>query len=195
MGEMEEKKYRSLATKLLIAALLLAVVAGIAWLLTSQTETRVSRKVGENEYGSLECTIGSMNEELAPVIEPKDLGESMKYSIRMLFENGELSSISYTFDGVYAAETVAENVRASLHADYNKYMGNNGVSAESLNPVFMHDGHDVKISFYAERKKLSSAVAPVFLISRDEYGRMNDFSLDNMQKLYEGKGFTCNAQE
>ena len=195
MGEVEEKKYGSLATKMLLLALALAVVAGIAWLLTSQTETRVSKKVGENEYGSLECTIDSMSAELAPVIEPKDLGESMKYDIKMLFENGGLSTISYAFDGVYASEDTAEIVRASLHADYNKYMANNGISAESLNPVFAHDGHDVKISLYAERKKLSSAVAPVFLISRDEYGRMNDFSLESMQKLYEGKGFTCSTHE
>ena len=195
MGEVEEKKYRSLVIKILLLILILMVVAGIVWLLTSQTETRVSNKMGENEYGSLECTIGSMTAELAPVIEPKDLGESMKYNIKMLFENGGLSTISYAFEGVYVSEDTAEHVRASLHADYNKYMAGNGVNPEGLNPIFAHDGHDVRISLYAERKKLSSVVAPVFLISRDEYGRMNDFSLEGMQKLYKSKGFSCDAHE
>ena len=195
MGEVEEKKIGSLTIKILLLVLILAVVAGITWLLTNQIETRISKKVEENEYRLLECTIGSMTEELSPVIEPKELGESMGYDIKMVFENGELSKVSYTFEGVYASTQMAEKVRATLHADYNKYMGNSGIDAGILNPVFTYNKNNVNVSLFTDRKKLSSTVAPVFLISRDEYGRMNDFSLEKLQKLYEGKGFTCDVHE
>lgn len=190
MVKEKQKKNKRIIVKTLVFAILVAIIAGIIWLLTNQREEYTSTNIKKEESSFLNCKASYLPEGEGLVLKPKE-AESSNYMIKMLFEEEKLNSIAYNFDGSYETKEKAENVMAILHADYNKYMGSNGLSTETLNPIFTHNENRVKVSFYAERKNLNLIVAPIFLIDKDEYGGMTEFSLENLKALYEGKGFSC----
>jgi len=194
MEKMKEDKHNLLGIKILIFALVLVVVAGMVWLLTNKKETVVNSDYKGHNFDSLECRSETLADDFEPVISPGE-AERSEYALKLLFDDDELSNISYEFSGIYASDKAAEGAEAWFRTDYNKYMGENGINAESLNPVFMNTDNNLKISLYAERKNFTSSVVPIFLIDREEYGMLSDLSLNNLKKLYENKGFSCVAKQ
>lgn len=193
MGK-KEKERSSLSIIILFFVILLILVLVVIWFLSNGEETKTTTDFKESDSSSLECRSEKLANGLNLVISP-DETEKSEFVIKALFENKELSNISYEFSGIYSSDEEAEGAEAWFRTDYYKYMDKNGINAESLNPVFVNTEKNLKVSLYAKRKNFTSEVAPIFLIDRDEYGSMTGFNPDALKKIYEEKGFVCNIDQ
>ena len=73
-----------------------------------------------------------------------------KNVLKIIFHDESPSKISYNYYGEYSNDDAAENASASLHADYNIYMGEHNANAESLYPTFVSNGPSLKINLYTD---------------------------------------------
>lgn len=192
--EKQKKGNKILVVKALSFALVIALIVWVIWLLNNQHEERTSVDAGQDDLSSLECTAKEVKKD-DDFLFASESTDSYEFTMKAIFNTDKLDKLTYEFNGTYASDKLAENMEAKLRAKYYKYMEQNNLGTEYLNPVLADTDDNLKISFYAERKKLTSAVAPVFMITRDEYAKTSNFSLENLKKLYEGKGFSCSTHK
>lgn len=183
----------NIALWLIIAAIILAIAAFLAWFFTNGTETRSSNGGSVEDSSSVVCKATDPEDAFFDSSEAKEI----KHEISMTIRGDKLDDLLYVYGGVYDSEKDAENARATLHKDYNIYMSEHGVDAEKYNPVFNYVGTEVTVSLYVERGKLVMGAAPVFFLTGEEFGSINNGknSADDLKKIYESKGFTCDYNE
>lgn len=188
---MEEKKSNKRKINYATAAVILIVVAILAvalWLLLSKNEVRTSEEGKKVSTGALYCTAK----------EPKDpffvseKAVEATHKIKVTFKNGEVDKLSYNYQGFYNSEDEADKDRTTFHASYNTYMGENGVSPESLTPIFDYSGSKSRIDLFAEQgKSLNVVTAKLFFLSISEYEDIDEYNEEKLEKVYVGKGFSC----
>ena len=190
MSEKDKKE-----KKALIGAILFAIIAatiGIAvWLLTNKTETYISGGNQGFNVSSLTCMASHPTNPFFI----SSAAQNYEHKLKLIFNNDVISGISYNFEGTYNMVAIAETAAAEMHAQYNKYMGKYGVSAEKYNPVFSSTKTKANVSIYAESAKLNRAVAVIFFITDEEFAKINDYKAEDFKKNYESKGFHCNYNE
>ena len=191
MSETEKVRDHTLVVKAIFFALLIGVVLALIWLLTYKQESYVSSEVESGEYGALECTSPDPSEPFFTF----DTTQEATHEIKILFADSKLKNATYKYDGIYASREAAENAEAWLHGDYNKYMGNNGINEESLNPNFSVNDNKLIISLYAEANEINDVVAKLFFMDTDAVNKLKNFSVKDFKLLYETKGFTCQTHD
>ena len=194
MENIKESKNSSVIPKIVAVALVVLLLGVVVWLLTNKKETITNSDNKTPNYSSLECKADGLAEGYKPTIE-LDPAEKSEYTIKALFDDDSLGEISYEFRGEYPSDQAAESAEAWFRTRYYRYMDSIGVNAESINPVFINTGKNLKLSLYAERKKFTSSIAPTFLIDREEYGTLSEMSPEALKKLYEKKGFSCTVRK
>lgn len=187
----EKKASRIDIFKTVVLMVIVAVVVLVIWFLTSGSETRISTEYSYGDLGSLQCT----SENPSDAFFVSKNVQKFTHEIKVMFTENYIKEISYRYEGTYNSESVAETAAAEMHADYNIYMGNNGINQEGLNPVFMTDKTKARVSLYAESSKLNGTVARLFFISGDEFGKLSDYSRDDLKKMYVSKGFSCQIHD
>ena len=192
----EEKKggNKVLVVKALALALVIALVVWVIWLLLDQHEEHTSVDAGQDDLSSLECIATKVNKD-DEFLFASEGADNYEYKFKAIFKSDKLDKLTYEFDGTYSSDKAAENMEAVLRAKYYKHMEQNNLDTEYLNPVLVDTDNNLRISFYVERKNFNATVAPIFMISRDEYGKTSAFSSDNLKKIYEGKGFSCSVHK
>lgn len=190
--EKQKKGNKMLVVKALAFALIIALVVWVIWLLTSQHEEHTTSNLGKDDLSTLECVTSEIKAE-DDFLSAAERTESYEFKIKTMFNDDKLDKIAYEFNGTYTSATIAETREAELRAKYYKYMEQNGLGTEYLNPVLADTENKLKVSFYAERKKFTSVSAPIFMISRDEYASTSSYSLENFEKIYKSKGFSCST--
>ena len=136
---MSEDKDNPKWAKWVIIILVIAILVVILWILLRPKESYVSGGDQNSKIVSLQCKMGESED--AFFVSP--MAKSVTHEIRETFKDGEAENISYTFYGVYDSEQTAETINASLHGQYNKYMGKHSISQQSLNPDFATIGNDL----------------------------------------------------
>lgn len=188
---MTEKKQIPVWIKWLIILCVIAVIVFIAWWFLRPKQTDVQSEDQTDKTVSLQCEVSDID----GAFFESSTAQKITHEIRATFKNDKIDKMSYTFYGVYNSHSVAENVNAILHGQYNKYMGEQGLSQQSLNPDFATIGDDLKITLFTDRAKLSSLTTQFFFLDTDEYQRLASRSVSEMKELYEAKGFSCEVNE
>lgn len=117
-----------------------------------------------------------------------------KNVLKIIFHDEFPSKISYNYYGEYSNDDAAENASASLHADYNIYMGEHNADAESLYPTFVSTGPNLKINLYVDVNKLDPATGVLFFLDGEQSATFAQNDIEKITELYEAKGFNCVMQ-
>lgn len=194
MTELEKKSKNKKAMSLVATwiVILAVVIAVVAFFMVNfrSTETYMSTSSDGATVGSLSCT--AVNPE-NPFFASS--AQNSNHELKITTRGQAKDKISYVYNGEYASNAAAETAGSSLHADYNIYMGENGIYQESLYPTFSVVENRLKVSLYTEFDKINSVTARLFFINADEFHELNDYSVEDMKVLYESKGFLCEMSE
>lgn len=192
MSEKDKKnKKKSVFIGAAILALIVLLIALVIWFLTYKKESYTSTDMQDSNYEALECESMEPSEPFFAF----ETAQRSKHDVKILFLNSNVKEMSYKYEGTFNSDTSAENAEARMHADYNKYMGANGVNAEILNPVFSVNKSKLYISLYAEAKKVNKTVAKMFFVKDEEFDKIGDFNVKTFKKFYEDKGFACKTHD
>lgn len=112
-----------------------------------------------------------------------------KNIISAIFNDDELFSISYRYEGIYDSEGLAKNAEAAATAQYNiiltnKYDENIGIFSHN----FTVDQTELTMIITANVNDVSSKTAPYFLLDSDV---VFPRSFSEIKSTYESKGMTC----
>ena len=120
---------------------------------------------------------------------------SAVHEVKIIFDNGDLDKINYNYTARYATNDEVETALSWMHADYNNYMGTISVYQEDLTPTFSAVGTEAIINLYFGGKTLNSETARFVFLTSDEYAKIKNMSTKSIEKMYRGKGFSCNFSE
>jgi len=187
----EKKGNKILFIKLAFLVLTLGVVLIIVWFFSYRSETRITEDMDYISVSSLQCSLaGSEDSFFIP-----EEAQGYKHEIKILLKNDNLDAISYNYEGTYSSDRLAENAMAKFYTTYNKYMGDQNLEAQSLSPNFSTVKTEVNISLYTERKKINSAILPIFFFNREDIDKIEKYDGKDFEKYYENKGFSCTFKE
>ena len=195
MTELEKKsKNKKMASLIATGIVIIAVSIGLGaavFMLFRGEETHISTNTAETIIKSLVCNAANPKNPFFI----SETAENYNHEIKVTYRGETADKISYMYDGVYVSNSVADTAGASLHADYNIYMGENGVYQESLYPTFSVVDNKLKVSLYADYKKLNSVTAKLFFINAEEFHDLDNYSAEELSNLYAEKGFSCEISE
>lgn len=188
MEQKTPKKKNGMKAGIAWAVVLVVLTAGvIVAFMTNGTTTRKSTGDVTTKTDSLYCSTANPKDGF---FNPGDAtGQST--TIKVVFDGDRADKISYHFEGSYASANDADTALAKMHAAYNNYMGENGLSAESLSPTFASSDGVAKINLYADTDKLNSMTAKLFFLGASEVKN----SAEQLQKAYSSGGFSCNFRD
>ncbi len=187
----EKEKNNSAIVRILAIIVLVGLIIMVAWILSNGKETRETTEVGQGDYNALTCTSSTVENAFFASSD----AQRFSHEVKVLFYGESLKELSYRYDGTFSSNSVAENVEAWMHADYNMYMGKNGVYQESLNPVFSVNKSKLIVSLYAEAKKFNLAVAKLFFVDEENFAKLDSYKANDYKKMYEEKGFSCEIHD
>ena len=178
------------ASTLFIIGGLCLIATGIgigAFLMFNGSETRTSATEISHPVDALICK--STNPE-GGFFKLPDNTES-KHEIKITYEDGQSKKISYSLNNTFDDETAAKNNVASLHADYNIYMGENNLNVNTLSPSFVSSGNVVRLNLFATLVNLKASVSQFFFLTSNELSVVLSGSETSANKIYTSKNFTC----
>lgn len=194
MGETEKQGKRFLM-KYVLFFVVIAIAALIIWLiLNNGKEVKTSTSVSNIDTSLLNCTY--TQEENAFFVSRTSIRH--EHLIKAMAKGDTISEMVYNYDATYNSEKVAEDEDAKMHADYNFYMRDNNIDAESLNPVFSPVKEKDKITLYLKMEKLNAVTGKLFFLSPEEISDIRtkkDFSIHDLERIYKSKGFSCEYVE
>lgn len=164
------------------------IVTIIVVVLNSGSETHISKKDKSSSINILDCTI------VSPV-EPFFHYDSELYSehrVKAEFTNDFFDGFNYIYTGIYQSSEVAEEALSWLHADYNKYIAKTGVYQEDLYPTFSAMNSKAVINLFLPKKYLNTGTSTFVFLNNNEFNNLDNTSIQDMHRIYEEKGFTCN---
>lgn len=182
---MSEKKTDEVT--LVGVAIIILLITGILvaiWAVASKKETYVTEDSQDVVRTSLHCEASHVE----GAFFVSSVVQNYQHELKLIFRSGDLDDVSYRYEGVYNSDSMAEAAMAEMHTRYNKYMGR---YAENFNPVFSAVGTKARVSIYAEKGKINSVVAPIFFMNVEEFAKLDEYKIEDFEKLYESKGFSC----
>lgn len=190
MSEKNKQEKKAIVGAILFG-LVVVFIGVITWLLTHKTEIYTSEGSIDTDASSLDCVASHPTDAFFV----SSVAQSFEHRLKLIFKGEVVSDISYVFEGTYNSDSIAETAMAEMHAQYNKYMGKYGVSAENYNPVFTSVKAKANISIYVERAKLNNVIARIIFISDDEFRKIDEYKPEDFKKNYENRGFYCTNHE
>lgn len=187
---MEKKKKDSKNTyiNIVIALLVVAVLAAVLSVLFSKKETKTIEEKEDTVVGALYCVASNPKD---PFFAPESAVEG-KHEVKITFRSSKADKFAYNYYGVHDSENTADHARSEMHADYNIYMSENGIDQGTLTPVFNYDNTKSIINLFAANgNSLNPVTAKFFFLDNDEFRNLDDYSSEELEKLYVSKGFSC----
>ena len=185
-----KKLMSSMATWIVVIAVSIGLSVAVSMLFRGE-ETYTSTGATETAIKSLVCNATDPEN---PFFISR-IAENYNHEIKVTYRDEMADKIFYVYGGSYVSNNVASTAEATLHADYNKYMGDNEVYQESLYPTFSVVDNKLKISLYTDYKKLNSVAAKLFFIDKEEFHDLNNYSAEELGNFYTEKGFSCEISE
>lgn len=184
-NEVKKARYKLIGFILMI----LAVVTGIVvFLLINKKETYVKMEAWQEKTEAIVCSARSLD---GAFFEPENVN-MVENKIKIIFSNDKMDKLSYSYNGVYRSNDLAVSDEAVLHAQYNKYMGENGRALEDLSPAYSVVGSKVQITLYADTvNRIDAVTAGFFFVDKSEVSKFVKRSVSETEKYYENKGFSC----
>lgn len=123
------------------------------------------------------------------------IADEALHEIRVTFRENKIDKIYYEYKTSFSSEEVAKSQNAEMHANYNIYMGNKGIEPGKLDPRFSTIDNETTVSLIAEKGDLALSNVSLFFLDANDFQKINSRSIEEMKKLYEGKGFKCVIQK
>lgn len=185
-GEMTEK------TKLAIGAIAtVAITAGVAfalYLLFYTNETHVTMVEDEVETSVLVCRAMTVLDD--SFFDTSNV-LNVEQEVKTIFNDNMPDKLNYLYSGDYVSAEGASKANDLLHADYNIYMAD---KAESLTPTFSIIDNKLRINLFADKNQMNSRVGKLFFLSNEEVADFVKYKAEDLMKLYQNKGFSCELE-
>ena len=180
-------KNNKILTLVLIGVGLIALAIFIA-ILVNGSETRTSEPQESNSISAVHCTAGGIEDAFFY----SDKVNTIENEIKVTYNNDKIDKMYYSYNGTYRSSDVVHEDEVRLHAKYNTYMGENGQKIEDLNPAYDEMNNKLHIGFYTDNfDKINEATSVFFFINKDDISKVKKYSIEEMKKYYESKGFSC----
>lgn len=183
----EKKNNKSLIIRGISLILVICFIGIVIWLLTYSRETTTITNHDNSVSSSLEC---NSSHPVEPFFHSSNSTKA-KHVIRLLFKNDVLNEMSYDYDASFETEDDATYAEAVLHAKYNQYMGEHRLYKDDYSPSFNVIENKVRMSIYADGKKITKSVLPLFYIPDENFEELNDLKPKDLKNIYAKQGFTC----
>lgn len=191
MSEGDRGRRKKALMRAVVFTLIVAFVAIVILLITNKRETLITQESQDSNATILKCEITYLEDAFFKY----STVQNTKHEIDISLLDDRMSKATYDYTGTYNSMEAAVSAEARLHANYNKYMSQAGLSPESYNPVFNAVKTKVRISLYAELKKMNSVIGKIFSLDEDEVKHLGDYGASEMKKIYEKKGFSCSLKD
>ena len=166
---------------------LIVLLVVLIWLLLGGSETHISDGSEGERAEVLVCKTGAVD---GGFFYDGSAGETQN-EVKMLFVDGKIDKVFYSYRGDFASEGQAESVSATMHAKYDIYFGENNASRSVFTSTFANVANEVRINIYGGYDSLSDATAVFFFLDRDEIESEKEYSMDKLGEFYAKKGFKC----
>ncbi|MCR5700086.1 MAG: hypothetical protein K6G49_01470 [Candidatus Saccharibacteria bacterium] len=185
MSESKSKKQQYLYIGIIVC--IVVAVAAILCLLFTSKETKISDNGKVHSIDILNCQ--ATGPEGAFFVAENAVDN--KHEIKVTFQNEKPTKISYTLTGDQSTAGATDQTIATLHAKYNIYMGQYGLDPETLEPIFSNVDEAFKISLITDVDKISSATGALFFLDANEATKLKNYASEDLEKIYEARGFSC----
>ena len=173
--------------KWLLFAIFIIIIIMIIWLIFRPKESHTSSNVAGEKIILLKCKSENPEDAFFETFSAKE----STHEIRATFKDDKIDKISYIFEAKYDSLKAAEAANASLHGQYNKYMGEYGLSEQSLNPNFAVIDDSIKIYLDTDKKNINHSTSQFFFLNSDEFQRFSSRNSEELKQIYENKDFSC----
>lgn len=185
MNNKKKKRLGSVAYCLIAVAVVLLLLAFLIPIFGGGKSNDVEVSGGGKTTG-LRCTDSDV---LHPALRDYTPVSHTNTIMANFAENGELSTITLYYVGDYGSSMEAERAEAYAQADYGLILAKEyGVNVEAFSHSFSIDGSKVSLTITAKDGNVNDKTAPYFLL---EQGRLFPKSLDELEKRYEERSFSC----
>lgn len=174
-----------------IGITLVLMVAAIAVCVTLSMQGKT--KVTDNTAGPE--TSEALTCEVEGVVYPffkYDESEKKTTKINAIFQDGVMSTISLIYSLYYNNSEQIVKSEAENHAALNLKMQNEGLGPDAFDANYAKLKDRLKLSLYAEAKKLNINTVKYFELDWVESGKYN---MATVQANYEDRGFKCVAKD
>ncbi len=183
-----EKRTRGVGVaKVCVLVALFALVMAIVVVALSGKETYNSATYNEDELKTLYCEAGELEGGLFNF----DDASGVKNIVKYVYGGDNILRLSYTYTANFELESVAKARLATMHADYNEYMGKTDVYFDSLSPAFNLFDTSVSVNLFIERNLFTVDTSKMVFLSTSDYITAKKAKIEDLKKLYEKKNFTC----
>ena len=167
----------------------LFVVAMIILFFTNGRETRISSGQNDDSIMALRCVV---EHGLEDAFFASSSANTIENELKLTFKNSKLDKLFYSYTGVYRSNEMAVADEAVLHAKYNIYMGSHDQQQDSLVPAYSIVKSKLIITLYADDySKINAVTSDFFFLDSDKLGEYEGYSIEEMEKYYEAKDFSC----
>lgn len=184
---MKKNKSTKVAVMTCIFVLVAILMALLLIKLFEPHETHTSDENTTTVVAALSCKSANMPEAFFHSEEASSEAQEVKITM----QDNRADKVSFTYTGTFANAEEAKRAASDMHADYNIYMGTTTVGFSDLLPNFSTIDKQVVIALYLDEKTLAVGTAPLIFLSESEMKNFNTYSLNNLKKIYTGKGFSC----
>lgn len=189
--QVEKKKTaRRIIVTCLFVAVLLLVVAWMIHLLNGK-ETRLSSSDESLRLKSLSCSASEVEDAFFASNNEVDA----KHDVKFTFSGNTVGKASYIYVANFETEKEATTAANDFHVKYNVYMGSTGTYQEDLTPTFTQAGKKVIINLFIDSDKFNADTAKFLFLNADEFSDDGKYAIDELMKIYTGKGFSCTNRE
>ena len=192
MEETKKQEKTNNAILWIVIILGLIIFAFLIWVFANKNETYTSRDNNSNTHLSfIQCSAKVKTDHLFSSY----ASSNSNYRLKMIFKNNKIDDISFEYTDTYNSEKEAENALAAMHGSYNIYMRNQSLDPEKYNPVFIQTENQVKVSIYVENKRIVTPLAPIISLAPETIKTIDQYSPQDLKRIYERDGFTCGINE
>ena len=176
---------------LIVVAIIIALVAVVASILTGSTVNTSEEKISESTT-SLSC------ESKSPTDGFFDLEGVVKaeHEVKVLFDsNDKIKEMMYTLDAKYPKDTKLNVEQAKYSVKYDTFMDEHSLDRDAVAADFGRTDESVKVKLHIEAKRLNNMTAKLFFLTSDDYANLGGQKGEKLMKAYQGKGFSCKYKD
>lgn len=168
----------------------LIVLAVIVAVFANGKETRISESVENEHISAVYCTAKGMENAFFG----SERVNMITNEVKITYNNDGIDKLYYSYNGTYRSNEVMKQDDGVFQAKYNYYMNEQGQKSDDLSVAYDEMNNKLHIGVYADSpNKINEATSVFFFIGKDDVAKVKKYSMEEMEKYYENKGFSCNV--
>lgn len=187
MSKKKKNGWGTAALFIVVVAVAVLVALGLSQLFKAE-EVRTSENNTSDRTNMLVCTAGENDD----MFFKREGAEDVKQEIKVAYSGDNATELFYAYEADFGSPEGSNEANADLHAAYNIFMGKN---VDDFTDQFMEIGDKLKVTVHSEADKLGSQTSKIFFISEEEFRDLDGFKIDELEKIFKKKGFSCDRDD